>query len=206
MVTIVEVKQHIKKFAAGNELYLQEVLGCHYENDIYTFRVWAPNAQKVWLVGDFNDWDKSLEMSQTLDGVWEIKTSLPKEGQLYKFLVKQADGREVMKIDPMAFELEPRPGSAAVIVKLPNKKWLDGAWMGRNKRSNHFARPINIYEVHASSWKRHTDGSLYTLKDLQKELIPYVKEQGFNYIEFLPLTAHPLDASWGCLLYTSRCV
>lgn len=197
MVTIVEVKQHIKKFAAGNELYLQEVLGCHYENDIYTFRVWAPNAQKVWLVGDFNDWDKSLEMSQTLDGVWEIKTSLPKEGQLYKFLVKQADGREVMKIDPMAFELEPRPGNAAVIVKLPNKKWLDGAWMGRNKRSNHFARPINIYEVHASSWKRHTDGSLYTLKDLQKELIPYVKEQGFNYIEFLPLTAHPLDASWG---------
>lgn len=197
MVTIVEVKQHIKKFAAGNEIYLQEVLGCHYENDIYTFRVWAPNAQKVWLVGDFNDWDKSLEMSQTLDGVWEIKTSLPKEGQLYKFLVKQADGREVMKIDPMAFELEPRPGNAAVIVKLPNKKWLDGAWMGRNKRLNHFARPINIYEVHASSWKRHTDGSLYTLNDLQKELIPYVKEQGFNYIEFLPLTAHPLDASWG---------
>lgn len=192
-----EVKQRIKKFASGNELYLQEILGCHYEDNAYVFRVWAPNAQRVWVVGDFNDWGKSLEMKTTEDGVWELKTNLPQEGQLYKFLVKQANGREVMKMDPMAIELEPRPGNAAVITKLPNKSWYDGAWLGRNKRSNHFARPINIYEVHASSWKRHADGSLYTLKDLQKELIPYVKKQGFNYIEFLPLTAHPLDASWG---------
>lgn len=192
-----EIKQRINKFASGNELYLQEILGCHYEDNAYVFRVWAPNAQKVWVVGDFNDWGKSLEMKTTEDGVWELRTDLPQEGQIYKFLVKQANGREVMKMDPMAVELEPRPGNAAVIVKLPNKSWHDGAWFGRSKRSNHFARPINIYEVHASSWKRHADGSLYTLKDLQRELIPYVKKQGFNYIEFLPLTAHPLDASWG---------
>ena len=197
MVKMVKVKQRIEDFASGHELKLQEILGCHRKDSGYVFRVWAPNAQAVWLVGDFNDWNKTLAMQLTSNGVWQIKTDLPQTGQLYKFLVKQADGREVMKMDPMAVELEPRPGNAAVVTELPDKSWHDGAWLGRNKRSNHFARPINIYEVHASSWKRHKDGSLYTLRDLQRELIPYVKKQGFNYIEFLPLTAHPLDASWG---------
>lgn len=197
MGKMVKVKQRIEDFASGHELKLQEILGCHRKDSGYVFRVWAPNAQAVWLVGDFNDWNKTLAMQLTSNGVWQIKTDLPQAGQLYKFLVKQADGREVMKMDPMAVELEPRPGNAAVVTELPDKSWHDGAWLGRNKRSNHFARPINIYEVHASSWKRHEDGSLYTLRDLQRELIPYVKKQGFNYIEFLPLTAHPLDASWG---------
>ena len=182
MGKMVKVKQRIEDFASGHELKLQEILGCHRKDSGYVFRVWAPNAQAVWLVGDFNDWNKTLAMQLTSNGVWQIKTDLPQTGQLYKFLVKQADGREVMKMDPMAVELEPRPGNAAVVTELPDKSWHDGAWLGRNKRSNHFARPINIYEVHASSWKRHEDGSLYTLRDLQRELIPYVKKQGFNYI------------------------
>lgn len=130
-------------------------------------------------------------------GIWTIITRKPQKGQLYKFLVKQADGEEVMKIDPMAVQFELRPGSAAIITELPQKHWHDGACIGRNKQTNHFVRPINIYEVRAGSWKRHSDGLLYTLKDFQKELIPYVQKQGFNYIEFLPLTEHPLDASWG---------
>ncbi len=192
-----DYNQRIINFLSGKEYYLQNVLGCHFDGTNYTFRVWAPHAQQVWLAGDFNSWGKSLPMSPSNSGVWSVKTNLPQEGQLYKFLVKQANGREIMKMDPMALELEPRPGNAAVVTNFVPKKWHDGAWFGRNKRSNHFARPINIYEVHASSWKQHPDGSLYTLKDLQKELIPYVKKQGFNYIEFLPLTAHPLDASWG---------
>lgn len=197
MRTMVNIKNRLQKFAAGNELHLQEVLGCHYKENKYVFRVWAPNAQKIWLVGDFNNWDKSIEMNKVEEGVWEVKTALPQQGQLYKYLVKQADGREIMKMDPMAIELEPRPGNAAVITDFPKKNWHDGGWIGRNRRTNHFLRPINIYEVHPSSWKRHEDGRAYSLKELQEELIPYVKEQGFNYIEFLPLTAHPLDASWG---------
>lgn len=190
------INDRLKKFAEGTEFHLQEILGCHRVNNEYSFRVWAPHAQQVWLVGDFNQWSKSLPMKQA-DGVWSIKTSKPRVGQLYKYLVRQQNGHEIMKIDPLALEYEPRPGDAAVITNIPHKNWRDGAWIGRNKRSNHFARPINIYEVHASSWKQHADGPLYTLKDLQRELIPYVKKQGFNYIEFLPLTAHPLDASWG---------
>lgn len=190
-------KQHVQQFLAGQELQLQKLLGCHFENGHFVFRVWAPHAKQVWLVGDFNHWDKSLPMTGSRAGIWSVQTDLPRRGQLYKFLIKQASGREIMKIDPLALEFEPRPGNAAVITSIPAKRWHDGAWFGRSKRSNHFARPINIYEVHVNSWKQHADGSLYTLKDLQQELIPYLKKQGFNYIEFLPLTAHPLDASWG---------
>ena len=192
-----ELDQHLQNFVNGNELHLQDYLGCHADGNGYTFRVWAPHAQQVWLVGDFNNWDKSLPMSKDAYGVWSAYSDQAQVGQLYKFLVKQASGKEIMKIDPLALEFEKRPGNAAVIVNHEPKHWTDGAWFGWHKRSNHFARPINIYEVHVNSWKQHEDGSLYTLKDLQKELIPYVKEQGFNYIEFLPLTAHPLDASWG---------
>lgn len=187
----------LKDFHAGTEYHLQQKLGCHKKNDIYTFQVWAPKAKEVWLVGDFNNWDKSLPMKKDEGGVWKISTSLPKSGQLYKYLVKQASGTEIMKIDPVATKFEKRPGNAAVVGEFPKKKWHDGAWIGRNKRTNHFARPINIYEVHLDSWKRHDDGRPFSIKELSKELISYVKTQGFNYIEFLPLTEHPLPASWG---------
>lgn len=192
-----KLEKELKSFSLGEELKLQNILGCHKENDEFVFRVWAPHAKNIWLCGDFNDWKKTLAMTKDNDGVWSIKTSLPKYGQLYKFLIKQADGREVMKLDPMAVQYERRPGNAAVITKLPKKNWQDRSWNKRNQKLNHFAEPINIYEVHPSSWKQHPDGSLYTLKNLKEELIPYVKKQGFNYIEFMPLTEHPLDASWG---------
>lgn len=187
----------LKDFHAGTEYHLQQKLGCHKENELYTFSVWAPNAKRVWLVGDFNNWDKSIPMQKDENGVWSTSTSLPKSGQLYKYLVKQANGKEIMKIDPLATKFEKRPGDAAVVGELAKKKWRDGSWIGRNKRTNLFARPINIYEVHLDSWKHHEDGSSYSIKELSEELIPYVKKQGFNYIEFLPLTEHPLPASWG---------
>ncbi|KAI4309495.1 1,4-alpha-glucan branching protein GlgB [Lactobacillus intestinalis] len=191
------VEQRLENFVSGKEFYLQDVLGCHFEDGNYTFRVWAPNAQQVWLVGDFNSWQKTMPMVKDKYGVWSIRSELPQNNQFYKYLVKQSKGEEIMKIDPMATRFEARPGDAAVVGDLREKRWHDGSWIGRNKRSNLFARPINIYEVHPSSWKTHPDGSPYTLKDLKRELIPYVKKYGFNYIEFMPLTAHPLDASWG---------
>ncbi len=148
-----ELEQHLQNFAAGDDLYLHLYLGCHKQGDSHVFRVWAPHAQQVWLVGDFNNWEKTLPMAKNSYGVWETATADARPGQLYKFLVKQADGKEVMKFDPVALEYEPRPGNAAVISDLPIKHWTDGAWFGWHKRSNHFARPINIYEVHVNSWK-----------------------------------------------------
>ncbi len=119
-------------------------------------------------------------------GVWSIRSELPQNNQFYKYLVKQNNGEEIMKIDSMATRFEARPGDAAVIGDLREKRWHDGSWIGRNKRSNLFARPINIYEVHPSSWKTHPDGSPYTLKDLKRELIPYVKKYGFNGVMNYP--------------------
>lgn len=187
-----------ERFLTGENFYAQHFLGIQKTGSLYTFRVWAPNAQQVWLVGDFNQWGDSLPMMRReRSGVWEVETDIPQEGQLYKYKVRQADGREIMKIDPFAIRFEARPGTAAVIHTVPNKKWKDGLWRGRQKRSNHFKRPINIYEVHASSWKHQADGRPYTFKELKEELIPYVKKMNYTHIEFMPLMEHPLGASWG---------
>ena len=192
-----KLKERLAYFTKGEEYHLQDFMGCHRTDDGFVFRVWAPHAKQVWAVGDFNDWQKTHPMVKDDYGIWSITIGRVQTGQLYKFLVQEPNGKEVMKIDPMALRYEARPGTAAMVTEMPTRKWHDGLWKGRNKRSNNFSRPMNIYEVHPASWKQHADGSLYQFKDLTAELIPYVKEQGFNYIEFMPLTEHPLDASWG---------
>lgn len=187
-----------ERFLTGENFYSQHLLGAHKKTDgSFVFRVWAPNAQQVWLVGDFNDWDDSLPLSKRESGIWELTTSQSNEGDLYKFKVRQANGREIFKIDPFAIRFEKRPGSAAVLHTMAEKKWKDGLWQGRKKRTNHFKRPMNIYEVHASSWKHHKDNTPYTFADLKEELVPYVKQMGYTHIEFMPLMEHPLGKSWG---------
>ncbi|MEK4299631.1 1,4-alpha-glucan branching protein GlgB [Oceanobacillus sp. FSL W8-0428] len=197
-----ETEDAIKRFHTGENFYSQHVFGYHQEEREegtgFVFRVWAPHAQQIWLVGTFNDWDESLPMHKNEEyGFWEVFTTKPAENDLYKYKVRQEDGREVYKIDPFAFAFEKRPDNAAVIHHVPQKKWKDGLWYGRKKRSNFFRRPINIYEVHASSWKHHEDGTPYSFADLKEELIPYAKEMGYTHIEFMPLMEHPLGASWG---------
>lgn len=201
---MVEEKQAIdvlaaeERFLTGENFYSQHLLGAHQVSDgNFVFRVWAPNAQQVWLVGDFNEWDDSLPLVKRDSGIWEVTTTRPNEGDLYKFKVRQANGREIFKIDPFAIRFEKRPGSAAVLHTTSEKKWKDGLWQGRKKRTNHFKRPLNIYEVHASSWKHHEDNTPYTFSDLKEELIPYVKQMGYTHIEFMPLMEHPLGKSWG---------
>ncbi|GMA07788.1 1,4-alpha-glucan branching enzyme GlgB [Tetragenococcus halophilus subsp. flandriensis] len=193
-----EVLEAEQRFLTGENFYVQHFLGVRKNESGYVFRVWAPHAQQVYLVGDFNDWDESLPMEKReKSGVWELTTSLAEEGQLYKFLVQQANGRKIMKIDPFAVRFEERPGTAAVIYTIPEKKWHDNLWRGRQKKAQTLKRPMNIYEVHASSWKHDENGQPYTFKALEEELIPYVKEMGYTHIEFLPLMEHPLGASWG---------
>lgn len=150
------------------------------------------------MIGDFTGWfDEPLDMVKNHIGVWEVTSDLPEEGQLYKFLVKRKGGQVVEKMDPFATYLEPRPGTGAVIRKKVDKKWKDGLWMGRRKRLGFQKRPVNIYEVHASSWKLKEDGQPYTFKELKEELIPYLVEMKYTHVEFLPLMAHPLGMSWG---------
>lgn len=193
-----EMQAAEKRFLTGENFYSQHFLGAHKKGDQYVFRVWAPEAVMVWLVGNFNQWENSLPMIKRADSeIWEVETNLPQKGQLYKFNIKQKNGREIMKIDPFAIAFEQRPNNAAVILDIPKKKWRDGLWQGRKKRQNSLKRPMNIYEVHASSWKTHEDGRPYRFSELQETLIPYVKELGYTHIEFMPLMEHPLGASWG---------
>ena len=162
------------------------------------FTVWAPNAREIAVVGDFNDWndeDKLTRVGQT--GAWTILLSGVSEGDCYKYKVTQADGRVVYKIDPYALEYEVRPKDASIVRELPKKDWTDTSWMASRNRWPVYDRPMNIYEVHLSSWKRHDDGTWYTITDLKNELIPYAKEMGYTHIEFMPLSEHPLDMSWG---------
>ena len=187
-------------FGTGENFHLQNYLGVHEleGEEGFVFRVWAPHAEQIQVIGDFTGWfDEPLDMTKNHIGVWEATSDLPEEGQLYKFLVKRKGGQVVEKMDPFATYLEPRPGTGAVIRKKKTKKWKDGLWMGRRKRFGFQKRPVNIYEAHASSWKLKEDGQPYTFKELKEELIPYLVEMNYTHVEFMPLMAHPLGMSWG---------
>ncbi len=189
-------------FGTGENFHIQNYFGVHrdHEGDElgYVFRVWAPNAEDVQLIGDFTDWkDNPLPMTKNEAGVWEVFTTLAKEGQIYKYLVKRQGGLVVEKMDPVALYLEERPGTGAIVRTLEDKKWKDGLWMGRRKRFGFKHRPVNIYEVHANSWKKDEDGKAYGFAQLKEELIPYLVKMNYTHVEFMPVMAHPLGMSWG---------
>lgn len=163
----------------------------------YRFTVWAPNAQAVYLVGDFNQWQpEPLTLLQDT-GVWAIISTTAQENDCYKYVVEDRNGHWEYKIDPYAQKFEIPPKDASVVFDLPERKWGDGLWQHHKKRKSYLERPVNIYEVHVSSWKRHYDGSYYTFDELAAHLIPYVKELGYTHIELMPLMEHPLEESWG---------
>jgi len=189
-------------FGRGDNFQLQEYLGAHKETrgeqEGYAFRVWAPNAQAVDLIGDFTDWEaRKIPMVRNEGGVWEVFCSDAKEGDIYKYLVTRNNGHQVQKIDPLALWMEKRPNTGSIIKTIPEKNWKDGLWRARRKKLGFKERPVNIYEVHAGSWKRNDDHSSYTFKQLKDELIPYLVEMNYTHVEFMPLMAHPLGLSWG---------
>lgn len=189
-------------FGRGDNFHLQEYLGAHKEingdQEGYTFRVWAPNAQAVDLIGDFTDWEaRKIPMVRNEGGVWEVFCSDAKEGDIYKYLVTRQNGHQVQKIDPLALWMEKRPNTGSIIKTIPEKNWKDGLWRARRKKLGFKERPVNIYEVHAGSWKRNEDHSSYTFKQLKEELIPYLVEMNYTHVEFMPVMAHPLGLSWG---------
>ena len=180
-------------FYKGINCRLYDRLGCHREKRGYRFRVWAPGAAAVSLVGDFNGWDAAADpMVRRADGVWERFTAAPEEYQAYKYAVTGRDGETVLKADPFAFHCETTPANASKVYTLPAYPWQK-----RKRRAPVYDRPMNIYEVHAGSWRRYPDGTLYSYRKLAEELVPYVKEMGYTHIELLPIMEHPYDGSWG---------
>ena len=167
------------------------------------FAVWAPNAERVSVVGTFNDWDGRRNPMRNLgqSGIWEVFIPGLTEGDLYKFEIRSQIGGTIrLKSDPYAFHSELRPGTASVVHDLNAQQadWHDHGWLteGR-KRRNAFDAPIAIYEVHLGSWMRGEGNRYLTYQELSERLIPYVKDMGFTHIELLPIQEHPFDGSWG---------
>ena len=165
----------------------------------WRFRVWAPNALNVYLVGDFTEWwEDQIQMQKDEEtGVWSVWTDRPEVGELYKFKVKQANGSESMKIDPFARSFEKRPGMACVVGELTPKVWADDTWYERRKEEDTKVEARNIYYMHAGSWKFKEDGTTYTFEELKNELIPYLLELNYTHVQFMSLVEHPKTASYG---------
>lgn len=208
-ISLVEIRANkdlempIYLFKEGTNFESDRLLGARLVNyngmDGVRFRVWAPNAVSVSVVGDFNDWNERMNPCGNLSGsgIWQTFCPGVKEFDLYKFCIQTKDGRYLYKADPFALHTETRPGDASRVYNLENYEWGDAEWQAAKKLKNVQKEPLNIYEMHLGSWKLHEDGNPYTYRELADEIIPYLKEMGYTHVEFLPVTEHPLDASWG---------
>jgi 1,4-alpha-glucan branching enzyme len=192
-------------FGEGSHYKTYEKLGAHVmEINVIKgvhFAVWAPNARRVSVIGDFNRWDGRRHPMRVLgsSGIWEIFIPGLKEGEVYKFQIKSKKKQILEKADPYAFYSEIRPKSASIVHDINKYQWNDAAWMKSRQKKNWFESPISIYEVHLGSWMRapEEDNRYLTYRELAERLIRYLKEMGYTHIELLPVTEHPLDASWG---------
>ena len=189
-------------FHQGTARSAYEYMGAHAAThngvDGYMFRVWAPRAQAVSVVGDFNSWDQAAHpMEKITDGIWERFVPGGQTYDAYKFAVTGADGVVRLKADPYAFHAETRPGTASKLYTIDGYAWGDEAWRKKRHGQPVYTAPLNIYEVHLGSWRRRENGDFIDYRDLARQLAPYVKDMGFNFIELLPVTEYPFDASWG---------
>ncbi|MEG1461761.1 1,4-alpha-glucan branching protein GlgB [Anaerorhabdus sp.] len=190
----------IESFHQGHAIDSYKLFGAHFAYEAkegVRFTVYAPNAKEVQIIGGFNGWDgENHLMERTTDtGVWSLFIPGLKEWETYKYRITSWDGKILDKSDPYAFYSETRPQTASKIVNLDEIVWKDQKWM--KQRTKNIDKPMNIYEVHAGSWKRYEDGQWFNYLELEKQLIPYVKEKGFTHIELMPLGEHPFDGSWG---------
>ena len=193
-------------FHHGENFKTYELMGAHpavcNKKRGFVFRVWAPRATSVSVVGDFNNWNPSSHvMERLIDGeTFELFVPGLKQFDSYKYAVTTRDGRTLFKADPYAFHTE-TPGTesanASKLYDLSGYKWTDKAYSDKRKHINIYASPINVYEVNLLSWKQHGDGSYYTYRELAVELVDYVSKMGYTHVEFMPVTEYPFDGSWG---------
>ena len=185
-------------FYTGKEFEAYRFLGAHACEKGTVFRTFAPNAQRISLIGEFNGWQET-PMQKVHDGnFWECYAENAQKGMMYKYKIYGADGSCIDHCDPYGFYAELRPNSASIIYDTTNYHFTDGEWM--KKRSIHREAPLNIYEVHFGSWRKKVNDDpegWYTYREMADLLIPYLNENGYNYVELMPLSEHPCDESWG---------
>ncbi len=212
-----EVKSMANEFLTSEERYLfgegtfydcPRKFGAHFSRqgstEGFAFTVWAPHATNVWVTGSFNQWRmQEFPLAPLEDsGVWSGFVARAEPGDLYKYVIQTGEGDILLKADPFAFMSECPPGTASKLTRFPDYAWQDHLWMRKRKRKNFFSQPLNIYEVHATSWRRHpksdlSNQSFYSWTELAQELIPYVKKMHYTHLELLPIMEHPFDGSWG---------
>ena len=169
------------------------------------FDVWAPHAEAVAVIGDFNDWNEGSHMMERLTptemGIWELFTPDAKEGSHYKYLIYTPDGRKLYKADPFATTSELRPETASIVYDITGFKWSDATWMKKRAAADpYYEQPMAIYEVHPGSWKRHPgreDDGFYTYREFADSLVEYVTEMGYTHVELMGISEYPFDGSWG---------
>ena len=185
-------------FHRGEYRQAYEYFGAHPNRSSTIFRIWAPTAKSVAIVGDFNNWNAREEdycQKITNEGIWEAEIKKVKKGTIYKFQIETSWGQKILKADPYAFYSELRPQTASVVNGKPKFRWADKKWL--NNREIGYAKPINIYEVHLGSWKKKEDGTYYNYREIAELLVEYMLEMNYTHIEIMPITEYPFDGSWG---------
>ncbi len=199
--TLSDAELHL--IGEGNELRLYDKLGAQLREvqGVHgtAFAVWAPNAKRVSVVGDFNDWDGRRHVMRRLgdSGVWEVFVPEVGQGAHYKFELINAQDRLLLKTDPMGRFFEKAPKSAAIVWDTGGFSWSDDAWLEQRAKQNALELPMSIYEVHLGSWRKHNDAESYSYRELADELVGYVREMGFTHVEFMPVAEHAYYPSWG---------
>ena len=191
------MKEFLKAFSSAGASDAYKYLGSFSEKGKTVFRVWAPNAAAVSVVGSFNEWDESADpMNKKDGGIWEKKIPALDNYASYKYAITGTDGVTVLKSDPYARHFETAPANASKFY-FSDYKWRDDEWREKRRKSNIYESPVNIYELHAGSWRRFEDGNTYDYVTLARELSKYLKKMNYTHVELMPITEYPYEGSWG---------
>ena len=197
-----EARPALEVFHTGDSVRAYDFLGAHLVNrndkNGVVFRVWAPTARNVSVAGDFNNWNNEANYMYNIGyGVWEVFVEGVKQFCTYKYCIESEYGDRLMKADPYAFHAQTRPGQASVVYDIESYSWNDSEWFNKRKENNISSSPMNIYEIHAGSWRKYPDGNFFNYQKLADELIPYLKEMHYTHVQLMPIMEYPYDGSWG---------
>ena len=197
-----EARPALEVFHTGDSVRAYDFLGAHLVNrndkNGVVFRVWAPTARSVSVAGDFNNWNNEANYMYNIGyGVWEVFVEGVKEFCTYKYCIESEYSDRLMKADPYAFHAQTRPGQASVVYDIESYSWNDSEWFNKRKENNISSSPMNIYEIHAGSWRKYPDGNFFNYQKLADELIPYLKEMHYTHVQLMPIMEYPYDGSWG---------
>ena len=197
-----EARPALEVFHTGDSVRAYDFLGAHLVNrndkNGVVFRVWAPTARSVSVAGNFNNWNNEANYMYNIGyGVWEVFVEGVKQFCTYKYCIESEYGDRLMKADPYAFHAQTRPGQASVVYDIESYSWNDSEWFNKRKENNISSSPMNIYEIHAGSWRKYPDGNFFNYQKLADELIPYLKEMHYTHVQLMPIMEYPYDGSWG---------